>query len=261
MSSLDKVFEKVIKDKARTIPGKARIIEKAKQSGRLLAVSGGMDYVEKVLPYCYAAEKQLIGPKDSPPDLQNFDAIFVGCPGRVRLEQWQGSLIKFVQEGGLLLTTDWSLNHMIEKLFPHTIRKKGSAHGTFPLRVRMPGHPLLEGISDCDGTPWVVEASSHRIEVIDPKRVQVILDAPKMGEPSAVLVAFEFGKGMVVHAISHFHLQGSEASGEYVSAYVLTNVIDEAIRRRYPEPMAPRIRLIDKSEPSSPPRIRILKSS
>src|SRR5947209_1820686 len=74
----------------------------------------------------------------------------------------------------------------------------------------------------------------------------------------ANLVAFDFGKGMVVHVISHFHLQGSEERGEYISAYILTNVIDEAIRRRHPEQAAPRIRLIESGPAARPARIRIL---
>lgn len=259
MAEIGKVFEKVIADKVRTIPEKAQVIETAKEKGRLLAVRGSMDYVEKVLPYCYAAEKVLVDAHDSPPELRSFDAIFIGCPGNIRLSDWGKPLAAFLDGGGVLLTTDWCLDKIVAKLFPKTVTKKGSAQGSFPLRVRMPEHPLLSGITNCAGTPWVVEGASHRIHVLDPKRVRVVLDAPGMGEPSAVLVAFEVGRGLVVHAISHFHLQGSDANGEYVSAYLLTNVIDEAMRRRHPEPATPRIRVLNSSEPKTPLRIRILK--
>ena len=68
MADLKKVFEKVIADKIRTIPDKARIIETASKDGSLLAVRGSMDYVEKVLPHCYAAKKELLSAKNSPPD-------------------------------------------------------------------------------------------------------------------------------------------------------------------------------------------------
>jgi hypothetical protein len=81
-----------------------------------------------------------------------------------------------------------------------------------------------------------------------------------MGHPSAVLVAFEVGKGMVVHAISHFHLQGSARKGEYVSAYILTNVIDEAMRRRHPQ-AASRIRVVNEEEKTRPLRIRVLNGN
>jgi hypothetical protein len=258
MAEIGKVFEKVIADKIRTIPGKARVIETAREKGRLLAVRGSMDYVQKVLPYCYAAEKVLIDSHEAPPDLRGFDALFIGCPGSIKLQKWEDPLMTFLHEGGVLLTTDWCLKNVVQKLFPQTVRKKGTAQGRFPLRVLMPEHPLLAGISDCAGTPWVVEGWSHRILVQDPQRVQVILDAPGMGDPSAVMVAFEVGKGVVVHAISHFHLQGSDKSGEYVSAYILTNVIDEAMRRRHPEPAPPRIRVLKSDEPKLPLRIRIL---
>ena len=108
------------------------------------------------------------------------------------------------------------------------------------------------------------EGSSHRIGILDEKRVQLILDAPKMKDPSAVLVSFAVGKGLVVHAISHFHLQGSAKTGEYVSAYILTNVIDEAMRRRHPGLVASKIRVIGRSvvrvNKPRKPRIRVLGS-
>src|SRR5947209_1820684 len=93
MSDLKDIFEKVISDKVRTIPEKARVIERARKDGRLLAVRGSMDYVERVLPYCYVGQKELLDAHRPPPRLDEFDAIFVGCPGklgRVRLRQRHG---------------------------------------------------------------------------------------------------------------------------------------------------------------------------
>jgi hypothetical protein len=259
MSDLKQIFDQVIQDKIRNIPGKAKIIETAKQSGRLLAVRGAYDYVERVVPHCYAGDKKIIDATTSAPSFQEVDAIFVGCPGKLSLTHWQKPLLGFLDRGGVLLTTDWCLGNFVEKLFPNMVRRKGSASGTFPLRVLQPKHPLLSGIPDCGGTSWVVEAASHKIEIVDPKRVATILDAPNMGEPSAVLVAFEVGNGLVVHAISHFHLQGSDKAGEYVSAYILTNVIDEAIRRRYPDAdVSSRVRVTDRDQSPPPLRIKVL---
>jgi hypothetical protein len=260
MAKLDEVFDQVIKDKIRTIPDKAKLIQTAQDRGRLLAVRGNYDYVEKILPHCYASQKLLINANDNPPQLDNFDVVFIGCPGTLPVYIWEKQLFAFLNGGGVLLTTDWCLGNLIQKLFPKQIRQNGSASGSFPLRVLQPSHPLLEGISDCNGTPWVVETASHRIGIVDAKHVVTILDAPGMGHPSAVLVAFEVGKGMVVHAISHFHLQGSARKGEYVSAYILTNVIDEAMRRRHPQ-AASRIRVVNEEEKTRPLRIRVLNGN
>lgn len=257
MGKLDEVFGRVMQDKIRSIPGKERIIETARRQGRLLAVKGKYDYVEKVLPYCYAAEKVLADPKAPLTNLQDFDVIFVGCPGNVNVGSWAKIIPGFLEGGGVLLTTDWCLQNLVAKLFPNMLSVAGRAQGTFPLRVRRPAHPLLEGIEQCDGTPWVIESSSHRIGVLDLKQVEVILDAPDMGEPSAVLVAFNVGQGLVVHAISHFHLQGSETSGEYISAYILTNVIDEAMRRRHLEDVTGRVRVVGEDK-TRPLRIKVL---
>ena len=157
MANLKHIFDEVIEDKIRTIPGKADLIKTARDRGRLLAVRGTYDYVEQVVPHCYAAEKKIIQPGPSPPNLADYDVVFVGCPGSLTGGNWRKPLTAFVEAGGVLLTTDWCLENLIEKTFPKTIAKRGTAQGTFPLRVRMPGHPLLEGIPKCSGTPWVVK--------------------------------------------------------------------------------------------------------
>ena len=265
MKNAGKLFEKVLADKVRAIPDKARLIETARKKGRLLAVRGSMDYVEQVVPHVYAAEKVVVDANRRPADLTGFDVIFVGCPGRLALADWGEPINAFLLAGGVLMTTDWCLKNIVQRLFPNTIKKHGTAQGTFPLRVKRHGHPLIEGIPNCEGTPWVIEGWSHRIEVLDPQQVEVVLDAPGMGGSNqAVLVNFNVGRGLVVHAISHFHLQGSEKSGEYVSAYILTNIIDEAMRRRHPS--SPKgIRVLDnpskpKEQGQTPLRIRVLKS-
>jgi len=258
MDKPDKLFDQVMADKIRAIPEKARIIETAQRKGRLLAVRGSMDYVDQVAPHVYAAEKVIVDAGPPPARLAEFDVVFIGCPGDLDLSEWGEPLQSFLQNAGVLMTTDWCLQNIVQQLFPKTIKNGGSAQGVFPLRALLPKHPLLEGLDHCDGTPWVVEASSHRIAVLDPKRVEVVLDAPSMGGHSAVLVNFNVGKGLVVHAISHFHLQGSKKSGEYVSAYILTNVVDEAIRRRHLA-SPPNIRVLGQGSDPASLRIRVTK--
>ena len=232
MNRIARTFDEVERNKSRMIPGKAQLIQDAKSSGRLLAVRGEYDYVEKVTPHCYARVKDLIDPDVSPPDLSGYHVLFVGCPGRISVAEWRQPIHRFLHAGGVMLTTDWCLGNLVEQVFPGTIRAAGVASGKFPLRVRDRGNPLLEGLVDLTGTKWVVEVASERIEIVDSSRVSVVLDAPRMGTPSAVLITCPIGSGLLVHAISHFCLQGADRKGEYVSAYILTNVIDEAMRRR-----------------------------
>lgn len=261
MGSLKDTFDAVVADKVRSLPEKARVVETAKQRGKILAVRGSFDYLDQVLPHCYAAEKRIVEPREPPGDLRGFDVVLVGCPGQLPAGIWGPALRQHLEGGGLLATTDWALEHLIAPVFPGTIARQGTAQGSFPLRVRAPGNPLLQGIEGCAGTAWVVEGASHRIGILDPKQVEVVLDSPKMGDPSAVLVTFPVGAGLVVHAISHFHLQGSGKAGEYISAYLLTNIIDEAVRRRHIEPRkAARIKILPPPAPGAETgRVRILK--
>jgi hypothetical protein len=218
----------------------------AKSRGRILALRGIYDYLDQVLPHCYAADKQLLEPDPHrpPADLATYDVVMVGCPATLAVDSWGPALLGLLDAGGVLVTTDWGLHNVVQLVFPGTIARQGSAEGSFPLRVRNPASPLLQGIEGCAGTPWVVESGSDRIGILDPKRVDVVLDAPAMGEPSPVLVTFPVGRGLVVHAISHFHLQGSAESGVYVSAYLLTNIVDEAVRRRHLAPAERRVKVL-----------------
>jgi hypothetical protein len=268
MADLGKAFEDAIRDKITTIPQKADVLAVARAKGRVLAVPGSMDYVQQVLPYCPAAEKQIVEPNATPPDLTTFDVLFVGCPGQLPLDKWREPINQFLASGGVLLTTDWCLDNLIVPMFPNTIRNGGSVEGSFELHVTNPKHPIVTGMEKFNGTPWEVEVASHQIAVLDNKKVQVLLSAPEMGEPSAVLVAFEVGAGLVVHAISHFHLQGTDERGEYVCAWLLTNVVEEGVARRHlktgPVPGKPRVQILKSSPiPAAPPpppsRIRIIK--
>src|ERR1044072_8710659 len=117
MKDAGKLFEKVLADKVRTIPDKARLIETARKKGRLLAVRGSMDYVEQVVPHVHAAEKVVVDANRRPADLGGFDVIFVGCPGHLNLADWGEPINAFLAGGGVLMTTDWCLKHIVQRLF------------------------------------------------------------------------------------------------------------------------------------------------
>ena len=233
MTRIARMFKTIEQRKIHVLSGKAEVIEHAKSHGRVLAVPGKYDHLEQVVPHLPTGTRDLVDRKSPPPNLSSYDVLIVGCPGALPLRRWRDPINEFLRAGGVMVTSDWCLHNMIEKLFPGTIRNRGSAWGKYPLRVWTPGHPLLDGLSDLNGTRWVVKAWSQRIEVNDPRRVQVVLDAPKMRKENAILVCFSVGAGLVVHAISHFCLQGSDERGNYVSAFILTNAIDDAMWRKH----------------------------
>ena len=77
-----------------------------------------------------------------------------------------------------------------------------------------------------DAAPvWWLESSSYPIEVLDKRRVKVLVrsdDLKKRYKHDPVIVRFEWGKGTVYHMISHFYLQRSETRTKKQSKYHLS---------------------------------------
>lgn len=65
-----------------------------------------------------------------------------------------------------------------------------------------------------DAAPvWWLESSSYPIEVLDKKKVKVLVRSEELKrryKHDPVIISFEWGKGVVYHMISHFYLQRSE---------------------------------------------------
>lgn len=258
MSDAPKIFQTVLSDKVREYPGKARDVDRAKVHGRLLGVQGDMDYLNQVLTHCPGKLHTILNPSDDPPALKNYDVVLVGCPGKFsNPTRWLPAIQQFVQNGGHLVTTDWCLRNLIQKAFPDTILEEGRASGSFPIVVCDRNHPFLLGMTEAGGVKWEVEVASHRIRILDPKRVRTLLEAPEMGKHPAILVTFSSGAGQVTHAISHFHLQGGTDRGKYVSAYILTNIIEDAVAKRLSRGANGSRLQFSKQQPSLKSKLRI----
>jgi len=89
---------------------------------------------------------------------------------------------------------------------------------------------------------WWLETKSYPIQVLNPVEVNVLIYSRdikyKWGE-GAVLCYFDVGSmgGRVIHIISHTHLQKGGEKGKFVSALILTNILDEKISRKMGIPL------------------------
>lgn len=69
---------------------------------------------------------------------------------------------------------------------------------------------------------WWLESSSYPIEILDKKKVKVLVRSDELKrryKHDAVIVSFEWGKGIVYHMISHFYLQRSETRTKKQGSY------------------------------------------
>lgn len=183
---------------------------------QVVVVRGQFDRAESIFELagipCTGVEPQDVVGLDLQPD----QVLLIDCPGKLPGR----ALMKvrdFVHRGGLLVTTDWALRHVIERAFPGFVAYGGRATADDVVRVVF--EPVedgfLDGLLDGNDDPlWWLEGSSYPIEVLDPARVKVLVSSEEMERKygkAPIVVAFEAGEGKVYHLTSHFYLQRAES--------------------------------------------------
>ncbi len=186
------------------------------EPAEIVVVRGEFDHMHLVLdatgvPFLHLAPTHL--PRA---DWKRMQVLLINCPGQLpaealeRLDQW-------VREGGYLMTTDWALKHLIEPVFPGTLRHNGERSADCVVRVQSVedgNDPLLGGFLEDGREPlWWLEGQSFPIEVLDSKRVRVLMRSSEVAErwgQDPVVVTFDEGRGTVLHMMSHLYLQRSD---------------------------------------------------
>ena len=164
--------------------------------------------------------------------LRPDQTLFINCPGMVS-EKAVRKIMTFVNGGGLLITTDWALKHVIEAAFPDTMKynERPTQDEVVRINVLDPDNPILDGFLEEGMDPlWWLEGSSYPITVLDKKKVNVLVESKeiekKYGE-APVICEFTWGEGRVVHMISHFYLQRSETRNKKDMA-MASSLVSEA---------------------------------
>lgn len=209
------VAQEMIRDRLQDVDESAAKEWDAVRENEVIVTRGSYDYIERVFSQMDMPHKVV--------DTMVFDAfgpsseqiVFWNCPGAVS-EDGVRNLVRFVEQGGFLFTTDWALKHVIETGFPGTLRFNGKPTGDEVVRVEIDAgeDPFLRSlISEQDDPQWWIEGSSYPIEVLDKDKVEVLVRSKEVKEKygeSPVFTSFNYGKGKVYHMISHFYLQRTE---------------------------------------------------
>lgn len=184
-------------------------------STQVVLVRGCYDHGEAIFGHCSIPVTTIDPAQVAGTPLDPDQILFVNCPGELP-ERAIERVRSFVSDGGLLVTTDWALKHVVEKAFPGVVRFGGRATADDVVRVVFEPvqDTFLEGLLDPNDDPlWWLEGSSYPIEILDKEKVRVLASSKEMekkyGHP-AIVVAFEIGAGKVYHMTSHFYLQRSE---------------------------------------------------
>jgi hypothetical protein len=200
----------------KTHPGFSLSAEK-NQPGRVLNVKGQWDDSTKPMrslgiKHLSIKEKEL---KSIP--LDGVKVIVINCAGELPREALQ-RIRDFVGRGGYLITTDWALENTTARAFPGFIAWSGEKTGNTVTDafVLDPDPVLFNGVPVRRST-WKLDRGSQQIKVLNPQRVKVLVRSARLGAidvhalaypdrsyAGALATLFSFGRGKVLHIISHY---------------------------------------------------------
>ena len=167
--------------------------------------------------------------------------LFVNCSGTRFDAAAIRHLEAFVARGGWLFSTDWGLENVVEAAFPGYVSK--AAQDGRPVMIEdrtidvrlTGGGPLVRGIpASGERQRWWVEDSSLAIQVDDPS-VEVLFvskDLRRLSGSAAAGVAFDHGRGRVVHTIGHVFQQEGNHSGTRAMQRLVLNFLRIALSNR-----------------------------
>lgn len=164
--------------------------------------SGSFDQVEEVL-------RCLQVPVVMNPSAEKLRAriIFVNCSNGYD-KNLISQLAHRVAEGRWLVTSDWALHHLLEHVFPSTVRWTGQGTRDEVVSVEPSLDSVWSEVVVLGADPqWWLETSSQPIVVLDGKRVRIEAashDLLARYDAPVVAVRFEWEQGHVFHVISHF---------------------------------------------------------
>jgi hypothetical protein len=234
-ADIKEIYEKIAESKKKE---KARDFAKVSKSGAILGINGNKEKVGGVVKNLYANEKDVIDfDKLGSTDLNKYHVIFVGSHDKK--EPLADRLKKYVEEGGFLVTTAKSLDSIIIHQFPGELapEKEEIKGGAFKGEFSSLDHPVVRGATNKKVLKFWVEDKLHPIKKVGLKIDEIVTSKKleKKHGSGSIVVAFNFGEGTIVHMLSRLHPKNANDAAQYVNAYMLTNIMDEAVSKAIPD--------------------------
>ncbi|MEJ2250198.1 MAG: C1 domain-containing protein [Candidatus Lokiarchaeota archaeon] len=256
MSEWKDLYSEVRKRKMEAL-NKRDIVKAVEKHGNILAIEGEYEKPKNVLEHMYASKKEFLKVRRIRKDLkkislEKFDMVLIGCSGKRIPTTTYSKIQRYVSQGGWLLTTDWAIERIVERIFPGYIRwnRRRTDDAVVSCQILKPSHPFLDGLlnemqqskwksqgAKKEEFKWWLENRSYPIEVLNPNLVNVLISSRELElrwGSSPVFMYFDYGNngGRVIHMISHTHLQKGGTKGKYASALILTNILDEKVSQK-----------------------------
>ena len=215
---------------------------KALQPEDVLVIEGAYDHQERVLVDLGVPHHE-ISPFDpklaSGAALERPRFLFWNCgdPLNQRLSTKISARVRaFVERGGYLFTSDWSLGNVVIPAFPGYLDTSGQ---TLPLPEMVleiaptragTSHKLLDGVFQPGVRGrWWLEKFSHDILVTKPAQVTVLVESPPLREllnrSASMACTFTYGKGRVLHVLGHYYQEEGNFAGAVAVQRIALNFV------------------------------------
>ena len=122
----------------------------------------------------------------------------------------------FVRVGGYLFGSCWAVHETIERIAPGAVRKLETRDEVLDQVVATPwatDSPYLTGVFENGVQPIYHLVGAHLIEVLEPERVEVLIDSAESLEEwggGNLACWFTVGHGVILDSVNHFDVQGLE---------------------------------------------------
>lgn len=197
------------------------------------APRAGGDRIEDVLAFV-GIEHRLSGSGRVTADELHPDAVFVSnCTGELQ-EGDVERLAWFVRAGGYLFASCWAVEETVARIAPGFVRRLATKGEVLDDVVATPCREsaYLEGVFGADVRPIYALEGAYLIDVVDPERVEVLVDSPMCATRwggGDLAAWFRVGHGVVLDSANHFEVQGLERGaglkdGEERMAYAVDHM-------------------------------------
>ena len=234
---LKKIYSNVAKSKETE---KRRSYVKVSANGAVLGINGSKEKVEVVVKNLYAASHDVIDiGKLGETDLSKYHVVIVGSHNKKIPKS--DKLKKYVEDGGYLITTGASLGAFVADLFPDMLAsdKKEIKGGFYKGELESTGHPFFKGAAKKKAVKFWIEDKSHPVKKTGPN-VKVLASSKKLEKKfgsGIIVAALSHGNGMLIYMLPKLHNLKSGEDPNYTNAYIVSNILDEAVNKAIPDVM------------------------
>ncbi len=228
-SALVSAYEGAQADVAQSMGQDLRKLQKFKPE-YVVVLRGAYDQIEHVLRL-YKIPHMVV-PNVTKADLTAARVLCINCgaapvPPKVLLE--------FVDQGGMVVSTDWGIMN-VQQAFPEQIgRARGQSEedATFVVNLQNAEHRLMKGVAGADGRgSWWLERGSFFVEIRSGSAIPLVTSrdmSRRYHTTDIVACLLNSGKGELLQLVSHVYLQDGDQPGLVAMHRLLFNFLLGAV--------------------------------